>query len=247
MFDDPGHLDTRRAALFQHRSGGVARSDLDQLHRLWRKQRRRARIRGEAGTLNYVLRVYHNLQAAPSPNRLRVFLFSSIAEVGRMAGGGGVAGYYISEARAQLMVGTRGGTRRSNDIRSGRDEAQMDAESILLHEYAHHFMFQYFPATYPTWYQEGFAEFWGATRFLPNNVVEVGHPVNYRYGSFEGGRWLRAAQLLSAQNYGDVPEVDLLYAEGRLLVRHTFENRERQQQLQRYLALINAGTRYAEA
>jgi hypothetical protein len=196
---------------------------------------------------NYVLRVYHNLQAAPSPNRLRVFLFSSIAEVGRMAGGGGVAGYYISEARAQLMVGTRGGSRRSNDIRSGRDEAQMDAESILLHEYAHHFMFQYFPATYPTWYQEGFAEFWGATRFLPDNVVEVGHPVDYRYGSFEGGRWLRAAQLLSAQNYGDVPEVDLLYAEGWLLVRHTFENRERQRQLQRYLALINAGTSYAEA
>jgi hypothetical protein len=41
--------------------------------------------------------------------------------------------------------------------------------------------------------------------------------------------------------------VDLLYAEGWLLVRHTFQNRERRQQLQRYLALINAGTPYAEA
>lgn len=196
---------------------------------------------------DYVLRLYHRLQGTPSPNRLRVFLFSSISEVGRMAGGDGVAGYYVSEARAQLMVGTRGGSTRSSDIRSRRDESQIDAESILLHEYAHHFMFQYFPATYPTWYQEGFAEFWGATRFLPNNVVEVGHPVNYRYQSFQSGRWLPVAQLLSAQNYGDVPEVDLLYAEGWLLVRHTFDNRERHQQLQRYLALINGGTPYREA
>ena len=29
---------------------------------------------------------------------------------------------------------------------------------MLFHEYAHHFMFQYFPAGYPSWYVEAFAE-----------------------------------------------------------------------------------------
>lgn len=196
---------------------------------------------------HYVLRAYHGIRTPPPPIRLRVFLLSSVSAVGRMAGSNGIAGYYVSDARAQLLVGTRGRSARSNDVRSGRNETEIDAESILLHEYAHHFMFHYFPATYPTWYQEGFAEFWGATRFLPNNVVEVGAPVNYRFQSFQAGRWLTAAQLLSAQNYGDVPELDLLYAEGWLLVRHTFENRERLAQLQRYLALVNGGMPYGEA
>ena len=196
---------------------------------------------------HYVLRVYHGIRTPASPNRLRVFLLSTISAVGRMAGSDFVAGYYVNDARAQLLVGTRGRATRSNDIRSGRNESEIDAESILLHEYAHHFMHHYFPATYPTWYQEGFAEFWGATRFLPNNVVEVGRPVNFRFQSFQAARWLTVRQLLSAQNYADVPEVDLLYAEGWLLVRYTFENRERHQQLQRYLALINGGKSYAEA
>src|SRR5690606_27248766 len=101
-----------------------------------------------------------------------------------------------------------------------------------LHEYTHHFMYHYFPATYPTWYSEGFAEFWGATRFLDNNVVEVGHPANHRFGSFVQGRWLPIGRLLAAQNYADVPEVDLLYAEGWLLVRYAWDNPERKRQLQ---------------
>lgn len=196
---------------------------------------------------HYVLRFYHRLEARPAPNRVRVFLFPTIDAVGRMAGNEGVGGYYVDDARAMFLVGTRTSSARSNDIRSGRTETAFDAESVLLHEYAHHFMRQYFPATYPTWYQEGFAEFWGATRFLANNVVEVGHPANYRFQSFQAGRWLPAARLLAAQNYGDVPEVDLLYAEGWLLVRYAFENRERMQQLQRYLALVNGGTPYGEA
>jgi len=196
---------------------------------------------------NYVLRFYHGLRAPPAPNRLRVLLFPSIDAVGRMIEGDGVAGYYVDEARGLMMVGTRRGLARSNDIRVARQEALIDPESILLHEYAHHFMHQYFPATYPTWYQEGFAEFWGATRFLPNNVVEVGRPANYRYVSLSFNRWLPVGQLLSAQSYADVPEVDLLYAQGWLLVRYTFENADRHRQLQRYLTLINGGRRYADA
>lgn len=197
---------------------------------------------------NHVLRALHNIQAPSSPIRLRVFLFPTLNAVGRMAGGGSVAGYYVSDARGLMMVGTRArNTRRSGDVRTARADIDIDAESILLHEYTHHFMFQYFPATYPTWYQEGFAEFWGATRFLPNNVVEVGRPVDYRFYSVNMNRWLPIGTLLRAQSYADVPEVDLLYAEGWMLVRHAFQNPERRQQLQRYLTLINNGRAYGDA
>lgn len=204
---------------------------------------------------NYVLRSIHRIEAPESPIRLRVFLLPSVSAVGRMAGGSGVAGYYVPDARAMMMVGTRArfGS-RSNDVRSARGDVDIDAESILLHEYTHHFMFQYFPATYPTWYQEGFAEFWGATRFLPNNVVEVGRPVEYRFWSINPylgvgsmSRWLPVGDMLRAQSYADVGEVDLLYAEGWMLVRYAFGNTERNNQLQRYLALVNGGRAYGDA
>ena len=197
---------------------------------------------------NHVLRTYHGVTAPPSAIKLKVYLFPSIAAVGKMAGGDGIAGYYISRARGLMMVGTRDrGKASSSDARSATLEAGIDAESILLHEYAHHFMFQYFPATYPTWYSEGFAEFWGSSDFLANDVVEIGLPANYRFNSFLFNRWLPLRQLLTAQSYADVPELDLLYAEGWLLVRAAFDDPVRRRQLQAYLNAINGGATYEQA
>jgi len=186
---------------------------------------------------DYVLRAYHGVKAPHSPIKLKVYLLPNIAAVQRAAGGASVAGYYVSDARGLMMVGTR----------DDRRNARMSAESILLHEYTHHFMFQYFPAAYPTWYSEGFAEFWGSVEFLDSDVVEVGLPVEYRYGSFWENRWVPASKLVTAQSYADVPEVDLLYAEGWLLVRYAYERSVRQKQLQAYLKSINDGKSYEES
>lgn len=197
---------------------------------------------------NFVLRTYHKVTAPPAPIKLKVYLLPNIAAVGKSAGSSGVAGYYVSDARGLMMVGTNSTTVwRSGDPRSAQGMVDIDPESILLHEYTHHFMYQYFPATYPTWYSEGFAEFWGATRFVENNVVEVGLPADYRFGSFGENRWLPLGKLLTAQSYADVPELDLLYAQGWLLVRYAFEHSDKQKQVQAYLKAINGGASYEEA
>ena len=186
---------------------------------------------------DFVLRAYHGVKAPHSPVKLKVYLVPNIAAVEKLAGGEGVAGYYVSDVRGLMMVGTR------DDRRS----AQLGAEAILLHEYTHHFMYQYFPAAYPTWYSEGFAEFWGSVEFRDKDLVEIGLPANHRFGSFWGNRWLPINKLLTAQSYADVPEVDLLYSEGWLLVRYAYEHPERQKQLQAYLKAINDGKSYAES
>jgi tetratricopeptide (TPR) repeat protein len=197
---------------------------------------------------DYVLRAYHKVTAPPSPNKLKVYLLPSISAVGKMLDSDGVAGYYIPDARGLMMVGTHNTTRRlSNDARTARTETELDAESILLHEYTHHFMYQYFPATYPTWYSEGFAEFWGATDILDNDVVEVGLPANSRFLSFSFNRWVPLNKLFTAQSYSDVPQVDLIYAQGWLLLRHAFGNAKRSKQIQDYLSAINGGATYGEA
>ena len=201
---------------------------------------------------HFALRTFHHVTVPPPANRLRVFLLRSTNDVAEMAGapGSGIAGYYIARSRAIMLIGTRTPANvRSADIRTSRDDAILDPESILLHEYAHHFMYHYFPAAYPTWYSEGFAEFWGATRLLPNDVVDVGLPANHRFETFRQLGWLPLDRLLRAHSYREVGGYDvfLLYAEGWLLMRYVFDHPNRRQQLNTYLSLINRGGSYEDA
>jgi tetratricopeptide (TPR) repeat protein len=200
---------------------------------------------------DFVLRRIHKVEAPPSPNKLKIVLVPNQRAVATLAGypRSGIAGYYVRDAQAMMMVGSRNRNPRGGggDRGENRDVYSIDPEYVLLHEYTHHFMYQYFPATYPTWYSEGFAEFWGATKFGENGVVEVGSPAEHRFGSFVANRWLAVQDLLQAQNYSQVAEIDLLYAQGWLLVRYAWENPTRQKQLQQYLALINRGSSFEQA
>jgi len=199
---------------------------------------------------HYVLRTFHRIDESRDANPLRVFLFSSAGEVGDMAGGATVAGYYMPDARALMFVGTRAQGRRGDaDLRSAQRGSSLDPENVLLHEYSHHFMYQFFPATYPTWYSEGFAEFWGTTRFLPGDVVEVGHSAEHRFQTFQFLTWMPIERMLTAHNYAELggENVYLLYAQGWLTMRYAFTHPERKRQLDRYLTLINDGATYEEA
>ena len=210
----------------------------------------RATSRRSSSASIIVLRTFHRITAAQTPNKLRVFLLSSAGAVGRTVDSGSVAGYYVPDARGLMLVGTRArGSGGSADPRSSQNEANLDPESVLLHEYTHHFMFQYFPAAYPTWYSEGFAEFWGATRFTDNDVVEIGLPAEHRFSTFQALGWMPLRRLLEVHNYQEAGgfNVFLLYAEGWLINRYVFEHPQRQRQLQQYLRLINGGTSYADA
>ena len=57
---------------------------------------------------------------------------------------------------------------------------RLDIKTVLLHEYTHHFMYQYFPAAYPTWYSEGFAEFMASPVFNDDGSIGIGAPPEYR-------------------------------------------------------------------
>ena len=139
---------------------------------------------------NFVLRTMRPPPAGSPPGlRLRVFLLRNQNAVQELAGGG-VAGYYVPDARGLMLVGTRQREGMSSDIRSARNIVDIDPESVLFHEYTHHYTFQYFPAAYPVWYSEGYAEFWGSTRILDHDVVEVGLPANHRFSTFSALGWL---------------------------------------------------------
>src|SRR6185437_10256790 len=85
------------------------------------------------------------------PTKVRVILFGTVEQVRHAYHGHDrdVAGFYTVNMQGPIAISTRG--RDSSDETWGPDVT-------LFHEYAHHFMLDYFPATYPAWYVEGFAE-----------------------------------------------------------------------------------------
>lgn len=116
-----------------------------------------------------------------------------------------------------------------------------DDEQVLLHEYAHHFMLQNFPAGYPAWFVEGFAEYFATTNIRPTRVT-VGLPdqnaVNWL---LYGDRWVSMTDLLT-KHYGEIQVNRETYYPLSWLLTHWFLNEPtRTAQLQTYLLAIARG------
>lgn len=187
---------------------------------------------------NYVMRTLQGVTAEPSPVKLRVFVVSSTRRVQSMLDGRGtanMAGVYIPVTRGPYaIVPERTGSRGRFALRS---------EQVLFHEYAHHFMLQYYPANYPGWYVEGFAEFWSMMRLRPENRVELGRPAASRAPSLHLSEWIPIADMLS----NEAPLSAMLYAQAWLFTHYAFFDRDAGRLLRRYLTRMQEGASASEA
>jgi tetratricopeptide (TPR) repeat protein len=147
----------------------------------------------------------------------------------------GIAGFYTSNILGPYAVTLR---------KAYSAEGDFTAEIVLHHEYAHHFMMQYFPATYPTWYVEGFAELIGASKTLPDGRIAYGFPAKYR-GDEIAFDWvdIRDVLLRPAEK---VVNFDL-YGQGWAMTHYLTFSKERAGQLRKYLEALNAGKSAEEA
>jgi hypothetical protein len=112
------------------------------------------------------------------------------------------------------------------------------ARQVLQHEYAHHFMAQYFSWSYPLWFQEGFADYFGATRETAD-ALQLGGPEPMRVSSLEHREWISIDTLLDARM--DAPRLEMVYAQGWLLTHYLLRDPARAEQLQAYFAARRAG------
>ena len=171
-------------ALFLLAAPGVARAEWREAvskHFIVYSEGSEAELRQATADLekyDFLLRLMLN---APQdhPIRLKIYLLEDQEAVAGSLGQNpysGVAGYYSASPRGSLAVG----------MRKELDWATVDgftAQVVLFHEYAHHLMLQYYAAAYPGWYVEGFAEYYGTTKIIPNGY-EVGQMAAYRRASF---------------------------------------------------------------
>jgi len=112
-----------------------------------------------------LLRDLTGTKAEPSPNKLQVYLVRGVGQLREIRDTGpNTFGIYAASPGGIAAFAVR------NDM-GGR--FGIEGEDVVLHEYAHHFMMQYFPYSYPAWYVEGFAEYLMTAEFTPDRI-EVG-------------------------------------------------------------------------
>jgi len=172
-----------------------------------------------------------NSMGEPPPRKLPIYLVGSRAGLVTVRPdlGPNIVGYYLTdEEDIFAMV-----------IRDSDDDT-------LLHEYAHHFMFQNAAYPYPGWFVEGFAEYYATAEFKSDRVL-VGQYNENRASWLQGGTWLDMRHLLSNRPGGRARGSETYYPLAWLLTHWFWGNAERQVQLNAYLVDVGAGTDPVEA
>lgn len=191
------------------------------------------------------LRSLQNIKFMPETSdsmRLTVFRTGDIGDIGRLYGGQGVAGFYIPRVGgsvaftpARREIGEKGAANADR-------RTELDPQTVLFHEYAHHFMYRHFTAAYPAWYREGFAEAYSTIDFNEDGTFHLGNAPQSRGAAFSSGFFNFSVQrMLLSTNRPGFEDAYGRYSHGWLLTHYlTFEPR-RAGQLQTYLKLINDG------
>ncbi|MEY3703905.1 MAG: hypothetical protein RLZZ561_1525 [Pseudomonadota bacterium] len=176
------------------------------------------------------LRQRFKISAEMPSNKLSVYVLESRPLVVKVHGAKqpDVAEFYDANETGIIAVVGRSGDEEWQDV-------------VLFHEYAHHLMLQYFPAAYPAWYTEGFAEFYSTTRFK-GDKIQVGLPARHRAYQLLAESTVPITKLLSNAVYElKREEIGNFYGRAWLLTHYLNFAPERVGQMGTYLQLINDG------
>ncbi len=131
---------------------------------------------------------------------------------------------------------------------SGRIYAVINTKSsmgdvVAYHEYAHHFMFQMKSNAYPSWFVEGFAEYY-STADLDGNEIQFGRHNPGRMNSLTAGAntWAKMDDVLKwrVTASGRYP-AHQYYAQAWAMTHYFMSTPDRTQILGRYLAAVAGG------
>lgn len=170
--------------------------------------------------------------------RVTVFQLGDLADIQKLYGGGSnsVAGFYQPRASGPVafVPRTSGGSGRPWEI---------GAERVLLHEYAHHFMYADWPsAIFPLWFSEGFAEYNSTAIFNPDGSVTFGAPPTDRlFGVADQVGMPLSTMLDPGLSKMDGRQTYALYSRGWALTHYLTQSPERRKMLADYITAINAG------
>lgn len=180
-----------------------------------------------------VLRLLTKMPAEPIavPNRVNVYVTGDLSTITKLVGQRNVAGFYIPRAAGSVAFVPE---------YSGISTTGIDPQQVLFHEYTHHFMLSnWAEAAFPSWFVEGFAEFFAPTRLRDDGSIEVARPPMYRARQFQTGMPVSATTLLT----GDANKIDrgALYAGGWALTHMMLLDATRRGQMDRFMRAVASG------
>jgi len=121
------------------------------------------------------------------------------------------------------------------------DGGGIEAQDILFHEYAHHFMFQYFANAYPAWYVEGFAEFM-STAVLGTERITLGRSDEGRTYTLRNETWMPMERLLTAAPLElNTRDAQLFYAQSWLFQHYLVLTPGKMAQFHGYIRALRLG------
>ena len=142
--------------------------------------------------------------------------------------GASVGGYYSpNSARIHAVVDT--------DAISG--------DMVLFHEYAHHFMFQMRSNAYPSWFVEGFAEYYATADVRPDRI-QFGRHHPGRINSLSGApnTWARMEDVLTWRYTASGRyRASSYYAQAWAMTHYFMSTPERTRMLGQYLTAVVGG------
>lgn len=150
-----------------------------------------------------------------------------------------VAGLYRSRVSGSVAFVPR---------RAGTGQFDVNAQTILFHEYAYHLMMANSAAAYPAWYRAGFAEFVANAKLDKEGEVGLGLPANGRITSLYQLPAIPMRRLLTASPASMTATERLaFYARAWLAMHYLAFSSERRGQVNTYLKAINKGTSAVDA
>ena len=172
--------------------------------------------------MEYILR--RNV-AKPSPsNRVTIYAVGDQKDIQQLAGRKQVAGFYIPRAGGSVaFVQNTNPTTRDIDF----------STTVLLHEYAHHFLISSSRHAMPRWMSEGAAEFYASAKFPKDGSVSIGRPAQHRAAELFLSRDVSIRELLDYDLYRKkrTKRHDAYYGRAWLFYHYMFFNRERSGQM----------------
>lgn len=196
------------------------------------------KLRGFAERLekfDYLLRKLTGVDDPQAGAPVKVFLLSSEDKVKKLARNPNIAGFYSTSDRNAFAV-------LSREAKNG--EFDFGAEEVLFHEYAHHFMLHHFPAAYPAWYVEGFAEFFSVVKFPRDGSIQFGNVPMARVPGLVLASPYPVKNLFARDADGlSLRDGDRYYGTAWLLTHYYQYNKTgRRPEIQRYLDDVAKGT-----
>lgn len=188
-----------------------------------------------------MLRLLFKVAPDPHPDRLTIFVLGSSDNVADLYGDktGFIAGFYVPSKDGSFAVANR---------EAAESELALSGDTVLLHEYAHHFMFRNFAYAYPAWYVEGFAEYVATAEFKKDGTWSLGRVPFFRaYGLLESKQLPMDALLFGDTRKRSPEERNTFYGQSWLLVHMMSRDPARAGQLDAYLRAVAAGTPEREA